>query len=204
MKPYDSIPRRHLVLGALLVPLAPLANAIGRTPAASEGPFYPTPAMRFSDIDNDLVKVASPDDTSIGEVIRIRGKVLNQQGEPLPSATVEIWQCDANGRYLHTMDRGNTPRDPGFQGFGRDVTNAAGEFSFRTIKPVEYPGRTPHIHVKVLDGERELLTTQWYLADHPQNIRDFLFRRLSDAERERVLLRFDSAPEANATLDLVV
>jgi len=92
--------------------------------------------------------------------------------------------------------------DTGFQGFGHDITDAAGTYRFRTIKPVAYPGRTPHIHVKVLDGSRERLTTQFYLKDHPANARDVLYRRLSGAQAAAVDMVFDETqPEPVAQVN---
>ena len=196
--------RRQLLIGTLLTPLMPLAKAATPTPSATEGPFYPTQRMRFRDVDNDLVRLDSANRTAGGETVRIAGQVLDRDGRPIESAVVEIWQCDVNGRYLHTADTGGKPRDDAFQGFGRDVTDADGRFRFRTMKPVPYPGRTPHIHVKVWVGQREQLTTQWYLPDHPDNQSDFLYQRLSTEQREAVSLVFDSSAEPLAAIQLVV
>ncbi|PLX45679.1 MAG: protocatechuate 3,4-dioxygenase, partial [Hyphomicrobiales bacterium] len=137
------------------LPLALLApgRAFGApTPAATEGPFYPSPDMRLKDTDNDLVKIEGAVREAGGEVIFLTGRVLSRSGQPLEGARVEIWQCDVNRRYLHRGDHG-AARDGGFQGFGHDITGADGSYRFRTIMPVPYPGRTPHIHVKVLAFE---------------------------------------------------
>lgn len=155
------------------------------TPSAAEGPFYPTDSMRHPDTDNDLVKIAGLVREAGGEIFRLHGRVLDRSGRPIRGARVEIWQVDMNARYLHTGDRGGKPRDAAFQGFGHDVTDAAGNYQFRTIKPVAYPGRTPHIHVKAFTGMREL-TTQFYLANHPLNAGDFLFQRMSMEEQRAV------------------
>ena len=176
-----------------------------RTPSSSEGPFYPVEGMRFDDIDNDLVKVRSRVEEAGGEVIMLSGRVLDQSGNPVSGARVEIWQCDVNGRYLHHGDSGRTERDPAFQGFGHDLSGADGRYSFRTIKPVPYTGRTPHIHVKVLLNNRESLTTQFYLSDHPDNQRDWLYRRIPEARREQVTMNFRTDEEVpRAVLDIVV
>lgn len=196
--------RRQLLIGTLLTPLVPLVHAANPTPSASEGPFYPTQRMRFRDVDNDLVRLGSAQQPADGKPVRIIGQVLDRDGQPIESAVVEIWQCDANGRYLHTADTGGKPRDDGFQGFGRDVTDADGRFRFRTIEPVPYPGRTPHIHVKVWIGRREALTTQWYLPAHPGNARDFLYQRVPSDQRDAVSLFFDDATEPVAAMSLVV
>ncbi len=196
--------RRGLVLGLAALPVAAFA-ASAPTPSGTEGPFYPLPGMRFDDVDNDLVLVAGKVRQAGGEIVRINGRVLDTAGNPIAGARVEIWQCDVNQRYLHTRDRGGAARDAGFQGFGFDVTADAGEYSFRTIKPVPYPGRTPHIHVKVLIGGRERLTTQFYLSDHPGNSRDWLYRQVAADLRERVTLRFETATDVpQARLDIIV
>ncbi len=179
--------------------------AAGRTPTATEGPFYPTPRMRFTDADNDLVKIADIVEEAGGEVIVLRGRVRNMDGQPVVGARVEIWQCDANGRYLHTGDRsGSVARDPSFQGFGHVVTEADGAYAFRTIKPVPYPGRTPHIHVKVIHRGREL-TTQFYIAGHKQNAGDWLFQRMSPKDQRSVSMVFaNAAGGLETSVDIVL
>ena len=164
------------VAGALLVPTLLRAQQRMPTPAATAGPFYP-PTLP-ADIDNDLVVVRGAPARAQGIVTHITGRVLNAAGRPVPDAQVEIWQCDAPGRYLHPGSGGSAPRDAGFQGFGRARTGADGAYSFRTIKPVPYTGRTPHIHVKVKLARRELLTTQLYVEGDAHNERDFLWRGL--------------------------
>ena len=104
----------------------------------------------------------------------------------MADARVEIWQCDANGVYHHIDDRSYTLRDKAFQGFGYVMTDQMGRFSFRTIVPVLYPGRTPHIHIKVYDNNGAILTTQLYLEGHRQNELDFLFHILTFAQRRQV------------------
>ncbi len=177
-----------------LTALAPKLALAARTPSATEGPFYPTPAMRFSDADNDLVKIAGAVRTAGGEVIVLKGRVLDSAEEPVSGARVEIWQCDANGRYLHTADPGRAPRDEAFQGFGHVVTGPDGAYAFRTIKPVRYPGRTPHIHVKVIYEGQEL-TTQFYIEGHELNEGDFLYRRMSEKEKRSVGMTFSQGPD---------
>jgi protocatechuate 3,4-dioxygenase, beta subunit len=175
-----------------------------QTPSSTEGPFYPTPAMRFEDADNNLVRIAGQVETAGGEIFVLRGRVLDGAGNAAPGARVEIWQCDVNGRYLHTGDRRGPARDSAFQGFGHVVTGSDGQYAFRTIKPVPYTGRTPHIHVKVIHTGREL-TTQFYIAGHPQNANDFLFQRMNAEQREAVSMVFsDGAEGTEAVVDIVV
>jgi len=200
--------RRNL-LGALLgaagagVFARPAAAAI-LTPEQTAGPFYPTGGMRNADTDNDLVRIAGTVRQAGGQIVRLGGRVLDRSGQPREGARVEIWQCDVNGRYMHPADRRHSGHDPAFQGFGHDITDAEGRYRFRTIRPVAYPGRTPHIHVKVFAGRREL-TTQFYTAGEPANERDGIFRRLSPDERTAVLMQFSgSGDEPSAEVDIVL
>lgn len=201
--------RRRSLLGALLGAagagiLARPAAASVLTPEQTEGPFYPTGRMRHADADNDLVRIAGAVRRAGGQVVRLEGRILDRSGSPVEGARVEIWQCDVNGRYLHHGDRGRGDHDPAFQGFGHDITDADGRYRFRTIRPVAYPGRTPHIHVKVFAGEREL-TTQFYLAGEPANARDGIYRRLSPDERKAVSMQFaETGDEPRAEVDIVL
>lgn len=192
---------RRLTLGLLAcLPVLAWSRAAEarRTPPATEGPFYPTERMRFADADNNLVKIEGEVRAAKGEVIVLKGRVLDRNGKPAAGARVEIWQCDAGGHYLHTGDRRRGNYDTAFQGFGHVVTSSDGAYAFRTIKPVPYPGRTPHIHVKAFhDGEE--LTTQFYIAGHRLNGRDWLFQRMSKAEQEAVLMHFKDGPDGEET-----
>src|SRR5437588_1903312 len=139
------------------------AAELARTPALTEGPFYPDRLPL--DTDNDLIVLGNSLTPAVGEITHLTGRVFDASGSPVRDAVVEIWQCDAHGVYLHSADsaRGSGPdrRDRNFQGFGRFTTGPSGEYRFRTIKPVQYPGRpAPHIHFKVKKNDRELLTTQ--------------------------------------------
>lgn len=202
---YHINPARRFAALAMALAVLPLlavtaCSASGRTPSAVEGPFYPTPEMRPADQDNDLARIASMPHDAAGEIVRLRGRVFERDGAAVAGARVEIWQVDNNGRYIHTDDDNHdTPRDPAFQGFGHAMTDAAGAYSFRTINPVLYSGRTPHIHVKVFVGGRERLTTQFYLDGHPDNSGDLLWWWLSEAEREAVTMRFQSAADGTPT-----
>jgi protocatechuate 3,4-dioxygenase beta subunit len=124
---------------------------------------------------------------------------------------VEIWQCDSLGIYDHPRQPGRDRRDAAFQGYGRMLVDAEGRYSFRTLKPVTYPGRTPHIHLKVATGDGRALTSQFYVAGDPQNERDGIFRRAirTPGQRERIEMKLEPAsglePGAMAaTLDIVI
>jgi protocatechuate 3,4-dioxygenase beta subunit len=120
--------------------------------------------VRFpEDVDNDLVVVRGAQTRAVGVVTHVMGRVVDTDGRPLSGATVEIWQCDAHGRYLHPADTGDQPRDSAFQGYGRVSSGPDGAYHFRTIRPVAYPGRTPHIHFAVsAPGRRRLITQDVY------------------------------------------
>ncbi len=184
-----SLPRRTLLrilgsAGALIGFARPAAAALYPTPPQSTGPFYPPPADRFADTDWDLVKVAGRVRDAGGAVMQLSGRVVSGDGAPVAGALIEIWQCDANGRYLHSGDVSATrSHDPDFQGYGATRSNTQGGYRFRTILPVEYPGRTPHLHARILRTDGSELITQIYLGDHPLNQGDFLFRRLGRAAR---------------------
>jgi protocatechuate 3,4-dioxygenase beta subunit len=206
--------RRSLALGAATLGASALftpgvfAEELARTPRLTEGPFYPNRLPL--DTDNDLVIVNNSITPAVGEITHLSGRVLGMNGEPLRDAVVEIWQVDGRGVYLHTSDSGQRQRDTNFQGFGRCAVGKRGEYYFRTVKPVPYPGRTPHIHVKVKRGDRELLTTQLFVNGHPQNRTDGIFRGLRDAiERELVLVDFTPIRESRigelaARFDIVI
>lgn len=206
MKP---ISRRKLLIDSSAIAAASMlsqyAAARMLTPGATEGPFYPSPPMRLADTDSDLVNVAGQVEEAGGEILLLHGKLLSRQGTPLAGLRIEIWQCDVNGKYRHPLDRRKVPMDSGFQGFGHDITDRDGSYSFRTIKPAKYPGRTPHIHVKVKDGYRELLTTQFYIAGHTDNNRDFIFSRLSTEEAQNVSMALTRRGDVLETrIDVVV
>ena len=181
------------------------AKAATITPSATEGPFYPTSSMRMKDVDNDLVKVEGLVKEAGGRVILLNGQITDQEGKPRAGVRIEIWQCDVNGKYLHPGDNRNVDYDTGFQGFGYDITGEDGRYSFRTIEPGKYPGRTPHIHVKVFDGEKELLTTQFYVAGDPGNKNDSLFRRMSPEQAKSVSMRYtENGDGKTATVNIRV
>lgn len=159
------------------------ADLLAPTPRATEGPFYPDRIPL--DDDADLLRVRGQAARAAGTPFDLAGRVLRRDGSAVAGARVEIWQCDANGVYLHSADSGRRPFDPAFQGFGRTSSRADGAWRFRTIVPVPYTGRTPHIHFKVIAPNGRAFVTQMYIDGHPRNDGDFLFRRLgSDAARK--------------------
>ena len=170
------------------------------TPAQTEGPFYPVTLP--ADTDFDLLTQGAVR-YSKGQPVSLSGAVIDTAGRAVRGAAVEIWQCDQQGHYHHPGDGGRA--DAAFQGFGRVLVDARGDYRFRTIKPVPYTGRTPHIHVKVRLAQRELLTTQLYVEGDPGNERDFLWRRLDAADRAAVTAPFTRSGEGlQARFEIVV
>jgi len=186
------------------------AEELTRTPRQMEGPFYPDKLPL--DTDNDLLIINDKITPGIGTITHLHGKVLDLKGNPLRNALVEIWQCDGNGVYLHSGDSGEKQdkQDKNFQGFGRFMTSNNGEYYFRTIKPVPYPGRTPHIHFKVKKGGKELLTTQCYIKGEPLNMRDGIYQSVRDPKaREAITVDFvalkgSKIGELTAKFDMVL
>ena len=170
-----------LWLGARAQP----APGLRATPSQSEGPFYPVTLPKDSDF--DLLRNGSQNYPK-GQSAWVEGKVSDLAGKPVAGALVEIWQCDNDGHYHHPGDGGKA--DQRFQGFGRVTAGADGSYRFRTLRPASYAGRTPHIHVKVKLGQRELLTTQLYVAGDAGNAQDFLWRRLSESDRSALSIPF--------------
>ena len=171
---------------ALFVVPGAFADELVKTPTQTEGPFYPDKLPL--DTDNDLIVINETTTPAVGTIAHVGGRILSATGEPIRNALVEIWQCDNNGAYLHSGTGNKNKQDSHFQGFGRFLTNAKGEYYFRTIKPVPYPGRTPHIHYKVKKGGKELLCTQLYIKGHPQNERDGVLRGMRDPKAKAALM----------------
>jgi protocatechuate 3,4-dioxygenase beta subunit len=202
----NDLPRRSVAAALVALPalwLGVRTRAQSRTratPTQTEGPFYPVTLP--ADTDNDLLRNGTVN-YAAGEPAWVQGTVADLDGRPLTGASVEIWQCDQSGHYRHPGDGDRA--DPAFQGFGKVSVDAQGRYRFRTIRPVPYTGRTPHIHVKVKLGPRELLTTQLYVAGAPGNARDFLWRSLSEEDRAAITLPFDRAPDGwNANFPIVL
>jgi protocatechuate 3,4-dioxygenase beta subunit len=184
--------RRTLIHGliatsalALAAPMARAAALLG-TPAQGKGPFYPLELPL--DRDNDLVHVAGQGSAAVGTIVDVYGQLRDDEGRPLAGVQVEIWQVNGYGRYHHPDDDQDKPWDPGFQGFGRTVTDAQGGYRFRTVRPMAYPGRAPHIHFALSDSRFATFYTQMYLAGAPENARDFLLSSVRDRRARESLI----------------
>ena len=193
----DRIGRRHWLTGTVAAGLglaAARAAGLTSTPPQSRGPFYPYD--HALETDADLVRVGGRATLAQGEITHLSGTVRDSRGRPVSDALVEIWQCDVHGRYHHPRDRSNGPLDENFQGYGRSRTGAAGDYRFRTIRPVTYPGRAPHIHFLVRGPSFEPLITQMYVRGAPENARDWILNRVRDpVRRESLLVAFEPHPD---------
>src|SRR5262245_49235254 len=207
--------RRHWLIGAAaalatprLITAAGAATPLVVTPGQTEGPFYPVAFP--ADMDADLVRVKGQAAQALGQVTHISGRILDRRGGVVKGASVEIWQCDAHGIYDHPGDSGRRRRDAAFQGYGRTHVDSDGRYAFRTIRPVAYPGRTPHIHFKVHAPGIGRLTTQMYLAGERQNATDGPLNAIRDAAaRETLIVSLREATERepgalSGTFDIVL
>ena len=194
---------RQCALGASLWQANGLmAEALVKTPKSTEGPFYPDTLPL--DTDNDLLIINDSINPGVGQVTWLNGRILDAHGQPVRNALVEIWQCDGKGVYYHSGS-GNAlrRRDTHFQCFGRFLTGSKGQYVFRTIKPVPYPGRTPHIHFKVKRQGKELLTTQCYIKGHPGNPKDGIWKRIRN-KRQQDNVTVDFKPLAGSRINELV
>jgi protocatechuate 3,4-dioxygenase beta subunit len=164
------------------------------TPAQTEGPFYPRTLP--PDRDADLTQVAGRSQSARGTRLYLSGRVLDANGVPAAGVAVELWQCDVHGRYHHAGDEG-LPRDDNFQGFGISATDADGRFAFKTIRPVPYGSRPPHLHFRIVRGPRTVLTTQLYV-DGEASRRDAVLAASPSGTLARLSIRLAPAPEQEA------
>lgn len=159
------------------------------------------------EIDNDLILNYAKDGDAIGERIIVHGRVLDENGKPVPNTLVEIWQANAGGRYRHKMDKYLAPIDPNFGGCGRTVTDENGYYNFRTIKPGAYPWRNwvnswrpAHIHISVFGtGFAQRLITQMYFEGDPLIKKCPIVATIPD---EAAIDRLIAVLDMNATIPL--
>ena len=210
----DSARRRFLQtltagMAAFAVP-GVFAQQLKETAAAGEGPFYPDKMPL--DTDNDLLILNDAITPGVGEITHLTGRVVTASGQPLRNAFVEIWQADHTGSYVHTGGRQPKGYDRNFQGYGRFLTDARGQYYFRTIKPIDYTlvgvFRTAHIHFAVSQSGRRLFTTQMLIKGNPANARDGLMR-MDRAALETLLVDFKPLPgsklkELTANFEIVL
>jgi protocatechuate 3,4-dioxygenase beta subunit len=170
-----------LALGAFAASGAVKAAAeLAPTPEQALGPFYPID--RLAESDADLTWIKGHKKRASGTVIQVGGRVLDRFGNPVRGARLELWQCNAAGRYAHANDPAIMPLDPDFQGYASIRTDRDGAWRITTIKPAAYDSpigrRTPHIHFDI-QGMRHRLATQMYFSDDDAtNSKDQLYRDL--------------------------
>lgn len=198
------VTRRHLVVGAAAVASVSAARSQTLVPTSAQdlGPFYPI--LRPSDHDADLTRIKGRSGPATGQPIQVIGRIVDLHGNAIRNAQVELWQCNAAGRYDHPGDRANTAAlDPNFQGFARLATDRDGQFKFRSVKPKDYDTpigrRTPHIHFAI-DGRAERLVTQMYFPGEPLNDVDFVLKNAMPRESvmAEAIDRLSSDPQALA------
>ena len=199
--------RRRFVLSLPLLAVLPWSLcSVAATPAIPGqmlGPFYPLQPDPAAG--NDLTTVDGRG-RALGTPLTIVGRVQDTAGRAQSGVQVEIWQTNARGRYHHPHDNSPPPLDPNFRGYGRDTTGSGGDYRFRTVMPVSYPGRTPHVHFRLSRGARELLVTQMYLPGEAgrQNQRDGLFMSVDAAARSRLVGVVQADAPGTLRFDIVI
>ena len=189
-----SIIKAGVGLAASAVPVTAMSGPAVVTPANPEGPFYPKHEQ--ADKDTDLTVIEGNTERAQGQVIRVTGQVLDEEGKPVEGALVDIWQANAHGRYHHEDDPSTAPEDPNFQGWGIVKTDAEGRYAFTTIKPGAYKvdeswKRPPHIHYKVSRRGFHEITTQMYFAGEVLNETDRLLQSVPEDARNILTVGFD-------------
>jgi protocatechuate 3,4-dioxygenase beta subunit len=200
LQPLPKPGRRRFTLGASAVLLAWPALASSRrvVTGMTDGPFYPPRAWReqWNDWDADLSRVQRDGRTleARGELLGLELQLQDVNGRRIDGAEVEIWQCDALAAYRHPRVRLAAGQyDPGFQGFGASRSDRDGMLRFRSIKPVPYPGRTPHIHIKIRHASFGDVTSQLFIAGDPGNALDFLWRAVDETDRAMLEMQLQPA-----------
>jgi protocatechuate 3,4-dioxygenase beta subunit len=174
-------------------PLVPLAHTLSELAQPVYG------HEDIGELDHDLTRNAAVNGAPLGERIVVTGRVLDERGRPVRRTLVELWQCNAAGRYVHAVDRHDAPLDPNFLGAGRTLTDDEGRYRFLTIKPGAYPwGNHPnawrpnHIHFSLFGAHfASRLVTQMYFPGDPLLEHDPIYRSTRPGARERLVSRFD-------------
>jgi protocatechuate 3,4-dioxygenase, beta subunit len=174
--------------------LVPLAHSLSEM----TGPVYGHSSVR--ELDNDLTRNAIKNGEPLGERILVTGRVLDERGQPVRNALLEVWQANAAGRYIHLRDQHPAPLDPNFSGAGRILTDDNGAYRFTTIKPGAYPWRNhhnawrpAHIHFSVFGRNfLERMVTQMFFPGDPLLSLDPIYNGIPDpAARARLISFYD-------------
>lgn len=186
---HDSRMTRRVFAGSAIAAAGLVTARVSATDAALRetawgpmGPFYPV--ERLAEEDADLTWIKGHSKRALGDVIEVTGRVLDRHGNPVSGAKLELWQCNAAGRYAHSGDISTAPLDPNFQGYASIKTGAKGEWKITTIKPAAYDSpigrRTPHIHFDIQGKSHRLISQMYFSDDHAQNTTDQLYKMLGD------------------------
>jgi protocatechuate 3,4-dioxygenase beta subunit len=187
-EPWEEITRNEPALSSIDEPLT-LSEVTSPGPALG--------AVRPED--SDLTTNAGTGQEAMGQRIIITGRVVDEQGNPVPGVLIEIWQANAAGRYTHDLDSWNAPLDPNFLGKGSCLSDEQGIYRFLTIRPGAYPWkvetnewRPAHIHLSLMGPSlTSRLVTQLYFPDDPLFPLDSIFQALPEEERPRVICEYD-------------
>ena len=194
-----------MAAGLALIP-GSFTGAATPTPEQVKGPFHPNDEQ--SDTDMNLVMIEGHSEAAKGEVILVRGQVVDSDGEPLADALVDVWQANDYGRYSHPKDTNTAPLDPDFQGWGLVKTDAEGRYGIKTIKPGPYPlsflggkgWRCRHIHFEVSHSDLDTLVTQMYFEGDPLIETDLEIAKAPDELRHLLIAK--SQPDESTGLPL--
>ena len=176
------------------------------TATSTIGPFYPI--VHPVDADADLTWVKGHDKRALGQVIEVSGRVFDVKGNPMPGATLELWQANAAGRYDHPSDPAVAPLDPNFQGYATLRTDAQGAWRIVTIKPGGYDSpighRPPHLHFDMRSAKARNIAQLYFPEDAEGNAKDMLYKALSPTEAATSLATRDASDPNKYTWDIVL
>lgn len=175
-------------------PLIPLNHTLSEI----TGPIFGHEAVQPGD--SDLTRNAGTGGEAMGERMIVTGRVLDEEGRPVPITLIEIWQTNSSGRYRHAVDQHDAPLDPNFIGAGRCLTNEKGEYRFLTIRPGAYPWRNhsnawrpAHIHLSLLGPSfvTRLVTQMFFPGDPLLPLDPILSSIPSESARQRLIAVYD-------------
>jgi protocatechuate 3,4-dioxygenase beta subunit len=155
------------------------------------------PASILRPHDADLTRHGNGE--PLGQRIVVAGRVVDEDGAPVRNSLIEVWQCNAAGRYSHWRDQHDAPLDPNFQGYGKMLTDERGNYRFVSIRPGAYPWRNhfnawrpAHIHFSLFgNAYAQRLITQMYFPGDPLLALDPIYLSAPGGARERLVSAFD-------------